>query len=310
MFNPKHRYPEERLRRAGEKGNPPCPICGKDWCGYNSFICSCMRISEGAFKTTFQKNGQPCYLHWLDPGITLRPQNDRLVENVQTVPLAPLEKRDRVYRDFLKLLYLHPRHQNELLSRGLSEWDIKKNGYKSIPEVERPWEICHRLMEKGIKLVGIPGFYKAPGRHGGTYWTFIRQPGYFIPIVDAGGRIQALQRHLDDTDGKGKYRLFSTDQVKYGCSSGTPAHVARPMEVKDNRIWITEGSLKAEIAAKYLKAILIGVLGVGNWIPVLDTLDELVELNTKETVETVIAYDGDVRTKKNIGSCRVSISGR
>ncbi|HBT47941.1 MAG TPA: hypothetical protein DEA73_08745 [Peptococcaceae bacterium] len=51
---------------------------------------------------------------------------------------TPVEVRDRVYRHFLRQLDLYPRHKAELLRRGLSEDDIKRNGYKSIPEHVNP----------------------------------------------------------------------------------------------------------------------------------------------------------------------------
>jgi hypothetical protein len=40
---------------------------------------------------------------------------------VVTAQTAPLEKRDQVYRDFLSLLSLYPRHRQDLLRRGLGE---------------------------------------------------------------------------------------------------------------------------------------------------------------------------------------------
>ena len=135
MHNPKYRYPTEKYKRAGISGNPPCPICGKDWCGYNSYLCSCMRISHGSFKTVIQRNGQPCYLHWLkqDNGMT---HLQHEVIAVNTVSIAPLERRDRVYKDFLNFLSLSRHHRQDLHRRGLSDWEIKKNGYKTIPDTE------------------------------------------------------------------------------------------------------------------------------------------------------------------------------
>jgi hypothetical protein len=287
-----HRYPEEKFIPV--KPWRPCPICGRgDWCGYNSFIASCMRVSEGAFKEVILSNGQVAYLHWLKPGMVNLPalMKDDSITAAQT---APVEVRDRVYRDFLRLLYLHPRHREDLLRRGLTEWEIRRNGYRSVPETESPWSVCRRLIRMGHDLAGIPGFYKARGLRGGTYWTFDRQPGYFIPVRDEKGRIQALQRRMDDARG-GKYKLFSGHKSRGGCSCGTPAHVTRPAKVEDRRIWITEGPLKADIACKYLGAVVVGALSAATWRPVIPVI---LALGVKEAV---IAYDRDLETNPGVG---------
>lgn len=278
----------EKFTKA--KPSNPCPICGAgDWCGFNSFLASCMRIEEGSFKEVLMSNGQVAYLHWLGEGMVNPPATTE-DEPVNAKLTAPVEKRNRVYKDFLSLLSLNPHHRDDLLRRGLSERDIKKNGYKSVPK-NKPWNICRKLLEKGHDLSGIPGFYKASGPHGGRYWTFDRQPGYFIPVLDGKGRIQALQRRMDDPSRGGKYKLFSGHMHKGGCTCGTPAHVARPDTLKDPRLWITEGPLKADIASKYLGAIVIGALSATTWKPVLESA---LKLGVKEIV---IAYDMD--TKNN-----------
>lgn len=279
-----YKYTEEKFIKVAP--GRPCPICSHDdWCGFNSIICSCMRVEEGSFKTVMQRNGMPAYLHWLMPGsVNYTTVND--VSNA--VKAAPVVIRDRVYGEFLSFLTLHERHKKDLLHRGLTEWDIKKNGYKSIPE--RPWDICKRMQERGRNLIGIPGFYMVPGRNGVSYWTFRRQPGYFIPVLNANGRIQALQGRMDNPGMGGKYKIFSSASRDSGCSSGTPAHVARPKEIKDRRVWITEGPLKADIACNYLGAIVVAAMGAGNWVPVVKTVEEL------NSEEVVLAYDRDFQT--------------
>lgn len=286
------RHPEEEFIRAGIYGNPPCPICGKDWCGYNSFICSCMRVVEGSFKTVIQSNGKPAYQHWLKPGtVNYTKVNEQPTKNVEA---ASVETLDRVYREFLNHLSLYPEHRDDLMRRGLTEKEIKKSGYKSIPQLIKPWDICMKLKDRGFDLAGIPGFYKTPGRNGGNYWTFGWQAGYFIPVLDVKGRIQALQRRMDDSNKGGKYKLFTTLTKFMRCSSGTPAHVVTPVEIKDRRVWITEGPLKADIAAKYLGAVVIGIMSSGTWIPAVKMLKEI------GAKEVVTAYDMDFKTNKYV----------
>ncbi len=285
------RYLEERFVKTGP--SRPCPICGKnDWCGFNSRIASCMRVSEGAFKEVLLGNDQVAYLHRLEPGRITLPAitEDCSMPEAQT---APVEVRDRVYRDFLRLLCLYPRHEQDLLRRGLTEWEIRENGYVSVPEAEAPWSVCRRLIRIGRDPAGIPGFYKARGSRGGTFWTFDRLPGYFIPVRDEKGRIQALQRRMDDARG-GRYRLFSGRQTRGGCSCGTPAHVAGPAEIKDRRVWITEGPLKADVAARYLGAVVVGALSASAWAPVVPAVLET------GAGEAVLAYDRDRETNPGV----------
>ncbi|WP_236713129.1 DUF3854 domain-containing protein [Neomoorella mulderi] len=251
-----------------------------------------MRVGEGAIKHITLSNGQVAHLHRLQPGRVI-PGQDREDLFPREAPLAPADARDRVYRHFLRLLDLHPRHKEELIRRGLSEGEIKRNGYKSIPEQVNPWIICKKLTRSGLDLAGIPGFYRAESKYGGSYWTFNSSPGYFIPLRDTKGRIQALQRRMDDKR-NGKYMLFSGHSDRGGCSCGTPAHVARPGEVKDGRVWITEGQLKADIAAAYLSAVVIGAQGATSWKPVVP---EVLELGAREIV---IAYDRDQETNKEV----------
>lgn len=292
----RHKH-EERFVKAS--ASHPCPICGEcDWCGFNSYIASCMRVSEGAFKAVNLSNGQVAYLHRLEAGRVIMPTlwNDDPAVLAQT---ASIKRRDKVYSDFLSSLFLLTRHKEDLLRRGLTDWRIKKNGYRSVPEIEKPWIICKKLISIGHDLAGIPGFYKVEGPHG-TYWTFDRKPGYFISVRDEKGRIQALQRRMDDTRG-GKYMLFSGHKDKCGCSCGTPAHVAVPSEIKDERVWITEGPLKSDIASKYLSALVLGALSAGTWRPVIPAAKAL------GVREAVIAYDMDMDTKEDVYSAYVSL---
>lgn len=292
MPSPVHHYPEEKFIHA--KPNRPCPICHHgDWCGFNSVIASCMRVETGSFRTVIQKNGKPAYLHWLTSGTVNYTAMDDVPNAVET---APVEKRDRVYRALLGLLTLSKAHKEDLLRRGLQEWEIRKNGYKSVPTTEKPWEICKKLINMGLELKGIPGFYKAEGPRGGTYWTFNGKPGYFIPVRDINGRIQALQRRKENPEkGEKKYMILSSSRREGGCSSGTPAHVAIPTEIKDSRIWITEGPLKADITASYIGAIVIGIMSSGTWVPAMNVLEEL------GAKEGVTAYDMDYKTNNMVG---------
>jgi len=73
-----------------------------------------------------------------------------------------------------------------------------------------------------------------------------------------------------------------------GISSGVPVAYWKPGIASGSQIFITEGSLKAAVAAWHLGAHVIGVPGVSNWRRALDLLPP--------KVAVTIAYDADADT--------------
>ncbi|MTI80001.1 MAG: DUF3854 domain-containing protein [Firmicutes bacterium] len=273
----------EPLQRVSYR--QPCPICGKpDWCGFNSKIAICMRV-QSSYPV---RNGG--WLHKLkDSPVNT---NESVVITDKSVPAAPVETKDRVYRDFMSFLTLSSEHQKELsVNRRLPERIIKQY-FRSTPKAERPWTICKRLIDRGHSLEGVPGFYRVKNRKGGYYWTFSMKSGYVFPLLDGKGRIQAIQTRLDVPDTRGKYRLFSSSKKKSGSSSGAPVHVAKPDQLIDQKIWITEGPLKATIASQYLNATVLGLIGATTWRPVLKILESY------QVAEVIVAFDMD--QKENV----------
>lgn len=223
-------------------------------------------------------------------------------EPVPAAEPAPVAVRDRVYRDLLGLLSLDTRHRDDLVRRGLKEKEIREM-YRSVPP--EPWVVARELRRMGHDLTGIPGFYLKQGRWG-RYWTFPGKPGYFIPVRDVRGRIQALQVRVDESRSGGKYRMFSSSSRPGGSCSGTPAHVARPAVVNDRRVWVTEGALKADLAAHFLGAVVVGAVGVTCWRPVIPVLEEL------GAADIVLAFDRDQDVNpvvaRAVGELRKAIS--
>lgn len=265
-----------------------CKICGKpDWCGYtkDGKIAICMRI-ENEYPS---KNGG--WIHYLESTsiknyyteIELIPYHDHPKANPDTL--------HKVYSKFLDSLSIALNHHQDLIeNRLIREETIKQHGYKSLPDQNR-YETAQKLVDKfGIKTMStIPGFMVID--HGkGPYPTFAGKSGILIPIKDIKERIIGLQIRIDNIENpKDRYRWFSSIDRANGTSSGAPAHVAYPLRKIKDKIWITEGALKANIAANRLGEIVIGVAGVSNWKAgnVLEILKEL-EANT-----VIIAYDAD-----------------
>jgi hypothetical protein len=71
-----------------------------------------------------------------------------------------------------------------------------------------------------------------------------------------------------------------------GCGSGAPVHVSHP-EYFDNAVWVTEGALKADVAAIRLHKCVIAVAGVGNWSGVIPVIREL------KPERVIISFDMD-----------------
>jgi hypothetical protein len=245
-------------------------------------------------------SGRIGYVHSLTGEATYRPPVFLVAP--KTVELASVESRDRVYCDFLSELRLERQHRRDLLRRGLTREQIDARGYRSMPGLETSWAVTQRLLDVGLRLEGIPGFYLAQGRHR-AYWTHLRPAGYFIPVRDAEGRIQALQIRRDQDDGGGKYLMFSSGS-RGGANSHTPAHVARPAVLKDRQVWITEGPLKADIASDLLGAVVIGAIGVDGWPQVITALQEL------GARSVVLAFDADEAGRKVNGKVKEDLESR
>jgi hypothetical protein len=202
--------------------------------------------------------------------------------------IAPPETRDKVYREFLKLLQLNEEHKVDLLRRGLSEVAIKIKQYKTLfVEKEKRLEICKTLQEKGLSLEGIPGFFK----HKTTgEWDFIPFHGYVIPVKNLNGQIVGLQVRMDEP-ALSKYRWFSSSSSK---DVGTPAeanlHITGTAE--DGTVYLTEGVLKADVAAYLSGKMFIGLPGVSSCHKQL--LETLQAIKPKMTV---LAFDMDYEEK-------------
>lgn len=276
---------QEPLIRVNK--NHKCPICGKeDWCGFNSRIAICMRVPSDI-------SAKKGWVHKLTDGMEVRyelPQPE--------APIALVVVRDAVYRDLLNLLKLNKFHKDDLLKRGLSEEEIKENRFKSVPE--KPWSVATELIKMGHSLDGIPGFYKAQGKYG-DYWTFISSPGYFIPVKNEKGKIEALQIRVDNPGAGGKYRMFGSSKRPEGCCSGTPANISNPDELVDEAIWITEGPMKSIIASKLIKARVLGAVSVSTWNDVVPYLQD------KKDKLVVLAFDMDQFDNFEVNRCVLEI---
>lgn len=204
--------------------------------------------------------------------------------NIQQLKKAPPDRLNTVYLALLNELPLSENHHNNLLSRGLSDAEIQNLKYRTLP-IDGYNTIAYRL-SKTHRLAGVPGFYLDNGNV-----KLAGVAGIFIPVRDTRGRIAGCQIRCDHAEG-GKYRWLSSANYPWGCSSGAPAHVARADDISE--IWITEGPIKADIAAIKLSRTVLAVAGVGNWPGVIPILSDL------RPARVVVAFDRDNITNQAV----------
>lgn len=254
----------------------PCPICGKpDWCliSEDGIAAICARIESDMI---IGEKGAG-WLHRLEEAkpITVPVKNT----DVKQAPKAGPDFIDRAYRALLSELTLLNRHRVNLHQRGLNDEEIEILEYKSLSSDQRS-ELAKKLDVKGISLAGVPGFYHSDGT-----WQLTGPCGLVIPVRDIVSRIIGLLVRCEGS-ANGKYKWVSSRNFNAGCSPGAPVHLARQISTNSD-IWITEGALKADIAALKLKRTFLGVAGVGNWsgvIPIIRTL---------KPERVIIAFDMD-----------------
>jgi len=181
---------------------------------------------------------------------------------------APVAQRDAVYRALLAACPLAASHRAQLRARGLSDAAIAAAGYGTWPGGFGR-DVAARLQAAGLDLAGVPGF--ARDKTGG--WWIRARAGLLIPVRDAAGRIHGCQIRTDEAT---RYRWLSSAGRPGGASPGSPAHVAgRTSGRPGGWVWVTEGPLKADVAATLLRAPVVGVPGVTSWRAALPALADL-----------------------------------
>jgi hypothetical protein len=190
------------------------------------------------------------------------------------------------------VLSLRPEHKSRLLARGLDAEEIARGRYVSAPATLVERERAADALAPYLEAFGggVPGFYRERGRWRMAY----RPPGFFVPVRDERGFIQALSQRVDEPRDGGKYLWLSSDGRDGGASSGAPPHFAGRHLLHDaEEVTITEGNLKAAVASFLSCSPVIGVAGVHNTRGFAERLRE----SFLYLRRTVIAYDMDVIIK-------------
>jgi hypothetical protein len=285
------------LRRTGTEWLARCPFCGDSqnprhghlYLNIRENKYYCVRCGEGGYAIGLYArmkgiDTKRAYRELL--GMEDETPSGMEVVKMKTCEIADIEIRHRTYSAFLDMLELEFQHMSDLKRRGLTVKQIKEKGYKSIPQGEKCYNICKKLIEAGYTLEGVPGFYKKDGR-----WTCYDVPGYLIPVRDGRGRIQGLQVRLDEPGNGGKYRWFSSRDQENGTPAESWVHIARG---QTKEVWLTEGPLKADIAAYLSGHTFVAIPGVTSIKYLVPALRDI------KARRVVLAVDMDILTNPQV----------
>ncbi len=282
-------YPRTALLRVTR--NRPCPVCGKpDNCNVteDGALAYCRRVRSAKQG----KDGGWSHILRLDAPLAIAPIKSKTIAPSPTTERASSERCADVYLALIREhLTLSSEHRNSLHKRGLPDGIITANGYASTPTQSFAANVARALQER-FGLDGVPGFFKQAGR-----WSMVNfGSGIFIPIRSSDGLIQGFQVRRDE--GEPRYIWFSSTDRDGGASSGSPLHFANWLLLPDaSEITLTEGALKADIAAHFLNAPVVAAAGVS-------CFGENFAANLREKFPKlktcVVAFDSDFRTKPQV----------
>lgn len=208
----------------------------------------------------------------------------KYAEHLTTLPgprtaRRPDDELDAVYRRYIGMLSLSSGHRAELMARGMTGEEIQSRQYRTVPD---------RLTVPDGDLTGVPGF-----RLERSCWTHAAPSGLMIPVLNEKHQVVGFQIRLDNPVEQ-KYIWFSSRDT---CSVGARIHVAMPLRTRNaTLVWITEGPLKADIAAERLGAPVLGVPGVNTWKTALEILQHM----SPRPDRVVLAYDMDAVSNEHV----------
>jgi hypothetical protein len=292
--------PRHNWRRV--TGSHPCPVCGKpDWCSLSAdgTLAVCRRVEVGCWKSKTDKSGTPVYLHRLDGAAPAPSVPPPAPSAGQAVQRAGPDTLHRAYSGLLARLQLAQRHRAALRGRGLSDEQIDRRQYCTLPARGRA-RLARDLREQlGDALLSVPGFVVKPGAGGRPYVSLAGASGLLVPVRGVAGLVVALLVRRDDAgDGRGKY-LYLSSVGAGGPGPGSPAHVPLGTGAPVETVRLVEGILKADVAAALSGLPSVGAAGLA-WRPAVPVLRAL------GTRAVRLAYDADARCNPHVARALIS----
>jgi len=313
-----------RIKRPGRKSiYTDCPLCG-DTRGKmnlnlerNQFRCNYCGQSGGAIAMYGKVHGisnADAYREICDILYgNAEPKDYKVLAKKKKLDLptnselASVYDRNQTYEMLLSMLTLTDKHTDDLIKRGLTLEQIRMFGYKSTPAFGFKG-IAKALKDKGCVVEGVPGFYELSNGE----WTInfkSRCSGILIPYRTVSGLIQAFQIRLDepfvdDKNKKTKYIWLSSVDEEKGVSSKSPAHfVGNPCD--GQAVFVTEGALKADIAAALSGRTFVAIAGTG----CIESLKEPFEVMKRNGITKVYeCLDMDKQINENVAKAAVKLT--
>lgn len=206
--------------------------------------------------------------------------------------LPQMQKADKAYHCLLKLLGLSQKHRKDLLKRGISEENIEKYMFRSVPVFG--YEYFAKNVAEQCDIKGVAGFMQDSRSQSLSFIP--KLTGIIIPVKNIFGLIEGLQIRLDKPIRKTRYIWLSSDGLVGGGKATTPAYFAESSKSTDTCI-ITEGAFKSIIPNQYKDLTVLGLAGVGNQRCLEYVLPELKRKGYTKIIE---AFDADFRTNPDV----------
>lgn len=249
-----------------------------------------------------------------------------------------IERRNAVYRKLVQLGTLLDVDKKDLLRRGLTEEQIRKAGYISLPRTEKErLRIGSEIVKSGLVVAEVPGFELTDfGYSVGDFGLAFRKKvfnmenlsdedvmAYLCPSYDLHGNIQYFQIAWDKRlVGKdivvynkkkdfAKYTMFSTPTKQYGGKAKAECgYVGKYKKIDGNIIPDLQGATVLPIIEGVLKTAVyynlvdgkepcIAQVGVSNYKNLEKFLKELLEV-CPEITGISNCYDMDKFSNDNV----------
>lgn len=202
--------------------------------------------------------------------------------------LADIEIRDVVYREFLNMLRLDINHKKYLNNLGLLNGSIEDNLYKSIPKNYIKRRLIANKLSKKYNLCGIPGFFQEED----FKWCFSRMNGFYIPVFDENGYIQALSIHLDKTFNGSEDIWFSSSNKING--TGTKNWIMKNNITEDSTsMFLTDNLLLGNFIKENSNQPVIAFQNITNSYMILKEIE-------KTNIENIIFIIKSPQTNNNL----------
>ena len=183
--------------------------------------------------------------------------------------VADIKRRDEVYREFLRMLRLDRVHKNYLKGLGLLDGTISENLYRTIPKKDIERRLICKALSKVYDLAGIPGFYQEPD----FKWTFSKTNGFFVPVFDENGYIQALSIHLDK-------QFNGTSDIWFSSSGKINGTNARSYTMRNNintdskELIITDNFILGTLIKETINKPMIAFQNITNSYIILEAIEK------------------------------------